>query len=635
MGGNEVAEDHFKSIRKFSASQLRKAKDHFKKSHQHHFVSESHEEEEDPPVSAIDLGSWNKGTLEDGHLVLIKESRGSRLEDVARDISMVSRMSSHRNVLRVIGCCLEPPVPVLVYEDAENGSLDRLVYKGSLAWKTRLKIARDIADVVSYLHNAFSTPIVHRNITTKNIFLDKDYVAKLSDFSHSISIPQGKSHVKVEDHCRGTFHVDEYDLSRTKWFMDPEYLKTHLVTDKTDVYSFGVLLLVLLTGRAPLKGGSSGSVMDVSELIKNGLIEPGAGIIEQQVFSEMQSSHLELAMSCISPCAAQRPTMIQEEESRRWFLENGNKLLEELAALCDGRSNPIRYFSASQLQKAIEDFRKIHDPLEIIIDWEWHKGVLDDRLVLIRKNNGSHCQEICRDIAITSQMSSHKNVLRLVGCCLELPAPALVYEFPANRSLDRLVRDKSLPWKTRLRIAKETAHAISYLHNGFSRPIIHRHIKPANVFLDQHYCAKLVDFSMSITIPEGESRVEVESIMGTMGYVDPEYFLTSSVTEETDVYGFGVVLLVLLTGRDALMVDPVSGKASGLVEYVNDLVRKDRMVEAVDRSVLEVGAEMEQTQLQVLLELAMRCTSPSGEERPTMIQVTKQLEAVANKWFKT
>lgn len=299
-------------------------------------------------------------------------------------------------------------------------------------------------------------------------------------------------------------------------------------------------------------------------------------------------------------------------------LDRGRELLEERIRFCDGRcrSNPIRNFSADQICKAIEDYREIH-PIQIQIDFEWKRGVLDGRLVFI-KVYASGGQEVYRDIVVSSQMSSHNNALKLLGCCLEIPeGPALVYEYAENGCLNSHIRDGSLPWGTRLKIAKEIASAVTYLHTAFPRPIIHRDIKPENIFLDKNQAAKLVDFSCSISIPEGKSKAGDDHLVGTCGFLDPEYLMTNFVTEKTDVFSFGVLLLVLLTGRA-----PLQGEIHQ-IEYV------DRVNEGVDPMIRGNGGEaIDQQQLEAAIELALRCTSASGEDRPLMIEVAKELQRI-------
>ena len=315
---------------------------------------------------------------------------------------------------------------------------------------------------------------------------------------------------------------------------------------------------------------------------------------------------------------------LDKRERRRLY--RGGELLEELIAFCNGRSNPIRNFSLNQLQKAIDDYHPSL-PLKTLqkrrADFEWYEGTLEQRLVFIKIYRVCH-KEVYRDIVVSSQMSSHNNVLKLSGCCLEIPAaPALVFEYPENGCLERLIDDGSLTWGTRLKIAKEIANAVTYLHSAFPRPTIHRDITPQSIFLNQNYDAKLSNFSLSISIPEGESQVEEDVILGTWSFLDPVYYRTGIVTEKTDVYGFGVLLLLLLTGRGAVE------EGIYVIDYVKDLVEQDRVKEAVHPRIRgSRGEAIDQQQLEASIELALRCINDSGEDRPLMIEVAKELQRI-------
>lgn len=320
--------------------------------------------------------------------------------------------------------------------------------------------------------------------------------------------------------------------------------------------------------------------------------------------------------------------IMHKRERQRLFLDRGGELLEELIAFCNGRSNPIRNFSLNQLRKAIDDYHPSL-PLEthffVMEDsfFKWYKGILEQRLVFIKMYMVCN-KEVYRDIVVSSQMSSHNNVLKLSGCCLEIPAaPALVFEYPENGCLERLIDDGSLTWGTRLKIAKEIANAVTYLHSAFPRPTIHRDITPRNIFLNQNYDAKLSNFSLSISIPEGESQVEEDVILGTWSFLDPVYYRTGIVTEKTDVYGFGVLLLLLLTGRGAVE------EGIYVIDYVKDLVEQDRVKEAVHPRIRgSRGEAIDQQQLEASIELALRCINDSGEDRPLMIEVAKELQRI-------
>ncbi|PON67573.1 Tyrosine-protein kinase [Parasponia andersonii] len=313
------------------------------------------------------------------------------------------------------------------------------------------------------------------------------------------------------------------------------------------------------------------------------------------------------------------------------FMKNGSKLLEELITCCKDkcRCNPIRGFSAKQVLEATNYFQSYCYSTESY--YKWYKGTMDDRPVLIKKYHLNDNNEAYRDIAISSRMSSQKNVLKLLGCCLEFSHPALVYEDAENGPLSSTgginFNSLSLSWNMRLKVAKEMAYTISYLHIAFARPIIHRNIKPTIIFLGKDYLPKLCDFSFSISIPEGETQVKDLVTAGTFGFVDPSYFTTSIITEHTDVYSFGVFLLVLLTGQCAIDFSRHEIEHN-ICFYVANLVEKKQFREIVDPKILEeeggISKEKE-LQLQAFLSLALACTKEEREERPLMIDVAKQL----------
>jgi serine/threonine protein kinase len=322
-----------------------------------------------------------------------------------------------------------------------------------------------------------------------------------------------------------------------------------------------------------------------------------------------------------------------KEERKKAFLKNGGVLLEKLVAACDGKPIPIRSFSYEELRRATNNYDQ-RCVLQVNRWYTWYKGSVNGRIVSIKKyEEDLTFPNSFTDIAMAAKMSSHKNVLRLVGCCLETRLPTLVFEFSDNGFLsDRLYQcdihgypreHHPMSWQIRLKIAREIAHAIAYIHTAFSRPIIHRDIKPGNIFLDQHNVPKLADFSLTIQIPEGESHVEDE-VFGSNGFLCPNYLATSRATEKTDVYSFGMLLLVLSTGQRSYIPQPTTHE-DGLINYI----RNCTISEMVDPAILaeEGGASVEQ-QLQAVRVLFLRCMDENPEMRPTMVDVTKQLRQI-------
>ncbi|KAL0714689.1 hypothetical protein Bca4012_021668 [Brassica carinata] len=315
-------------------------------------------------------------------------------------------------------------------------------------------------------------------------------------------------------------------------------------------------------------------------------------------------------------------------KARECFLKNGSVFLKELIADCNGISNPIRMFSSDQISEATNYF----DPKCFLDEdrgryfnaiFTWYKGNTEGRPYAIKR----HTEQLnleeetgYNDIVLSARVSNHNGFLKLIGCCLEFPSPVLVFEdFDYTVLNDRgtvgSLDAPLLPWNVRLKIAI----AITYLHTAFSRIIIHRDIKTTNVFLDKNGTAKLTDFSFAITLPEGESWLEDDLVTGTVGYLDPDYAMTGFVTEFTDVFSFGILMLVLLMGRPPYLDEP----SEPLNIHVRDLQKSGEPVKFGGDS-----NDMKPDQMKRFLELALRCCEKKKEARPNMIMVAKQIKLI-------
>ncbi|KAF3947175.1 hypothetical protein CMV_026660 [Castanea mollissima] len=320
----------------------------------------------------------------------------------------------------------------------------------------------------------------------------------------------------------------------------------------------------------------------------------------------------------------------RRKQRERAFVENGGKLLEKLIVCCNGKPIPIRTFSAQQLRQATNNYSE-H------LGKYWYKGSFEGRIILTRHSSNDLA---INDLAISAQMSAHSNVLKPVGCCLETPFPIFVYEFAANGFLadciyvSRVTQGHHQPmvWERRLKIARQIAHAISYFHTAFRRPVIYMAIDMENIFLDEHDVPKLSNFLVSVSIPEGETDVEVYHGFRNLRFCSPELKATGKVNEKSDVYSFGWFLLELLTGEDSYNITRLTiDEDSTLVAYTHDRALSSSINEIVDPTILaedgEGGATLEQ-QLQAFLDLASSCTEEDPQRRPTMVDVTKQLRRI-------
>lgn len=289
-----------------------------------------------------------------------------------------------------------------------------------------------------------------------------------------------------------------------------------------------------------------------------------------------------------------------------------------------------RIFSIAELERATDGF----DEHRVVGRGGYgtvYKGILSDEgVVAIKKSklvDESQIEQFINEVVVLSK-TRHENVVKLLGCCLESQVPMLVYEFIPNGTLfDYIHNSRSsspMSWENRLRIATETAGALAYLHYKAPIPIIHRDVKSSNILLDENHTAKVSDFGASRLVPLDRSHVTT-LVQGTLGYLDPEYFYTSQLTEKSDVYSFGVVLVELLTTEK-----PVSFRRAemerNLASHFVMLLEENRLLEeAVDCKLVE---EAGWRHLFAVAQLAMRCLSVKGEERPTMKEVVVELGAL-------
>ncbi|KAF8391941.1 hypothetical protein HHK36_022281 [Tetracentron sinense] len=332
---------------------------------------------------------------------------------------------------------------------------------------------------------------------------------------------------------------------------------------------------------------------------------------------------------------------------KRHFLENGALVLEEMITSFDGRSNPIRSFSKQDLERATNNYHQdgvLHQDLT----YKLYKGTYEDHPISVKKFTADSHQTYIgwyiNEVAVASHMNNHKNVLKLLGCCLETEIPTLVFEFAANGCLSDHIFEKELSpskknqllsWESRLRIATEIADAVAYLHNGTSKPIIHQFINSRTIFLDQHCVAKLYEFGLSISIPLGETHVDADVVVESIGFIAPDSFSTGRITEKSDVYSFGVVLFEILTGKrvrdieEEVYIMLVSDQVKSFSRLLNSfsLLVHDNEKDFklyLKAKILKGNTE----QLMACAELAMRCIKLNPEERPSMMEVARELRSI-------
>ncbi|GJS39282.1 wall-associated receptor kinase 2-like protein [Tanacetum coccineum] len=324
----------------------------------------------------------------------------------------------------------------------------------------------------------------------------------------------------------------------------------------------------------------------------------------------------------------------------KFFLKNGGMLLKQQIDSNEGGgvNQSTKIFTSEDLEIATKNFSK-----DRILGrggyGTVYKGVLrDGSIVAIKKSrvmDDSQIEQFINEVVILTQVN-HRNVVKLLGCCLETEVPLLVYECVSNGTLFHHIHTNGgmawLSWENRLRIATESAGALAYLHSAAAKPIIHRDVKSANILLDENLVTKISDFGASRLIPLDKAQVTT-LVQGTLGYLDPEYFHTSQLTDKSDVYSFGVVLLELLTGKKPLCMERSQVERNLATHFLVSL-STNNLFQILDPRVVREGSL---EQLEAIASLVKRCLNMNGYDRPTMKEVAMELERLRkftkNPWF--
>ncbi|GMI80874.1 CRINKLY4 related 3 [Hibiscus trionum] len=238
------------------------------------------------------------------------------------------------------------------------------------------------------------------------------------------------------------------------------------------------------------------------------------------------------------------------------------------------------------------------------------------------------------ELAFLSRLH-HKHLVRLVGYCEERDERLLVYEHMKNGALydhlhykNNLEKASSLlnSWKMRIKIALDAARGIEYLHNYAVPSIIHRDIKSSNILLDAKWTARVSDFGLSMMGPEYDQDYRPMKAAGTVGYIDPEYYGLNILTTKSDVYGLGVVMLELLTGKRAIFKSEGNGgNLMSLVDFAVPAIMAGELAKVLD---IRVGPpeQNEAEALELMAYTAMHCVNLEGKERPTISDIVCNLE---------
>ncbi|CAJ2647543.1 proline-rich receptor-like protein kinase PERK13-like protein [Trifolium pratense] len=247
---------------------------------------------------------------------------------------------------------------------------------------------------------------------------------------------------------------------------------------------------------------------------------------------------------------------------------------------------------------------------------------------LLKVGSGQGEREFRAEVDTISRVH-HRHLVSLIGYCISEQQRVLIYEFVPNGNLDQHLHESAwnvLDWPKRMKIAIGAARGLAYLHEGCNPKIIHRDIKSSNILLDNAYEAQVADFGLAKLTDAAHTHVSTR-VMGTFGYMAPEYATTGKLTDRSDVFSFGVVLLELITGRKPVDSTQPVGEES-LVEWARPLLV--RAIETGDFSELvdpRLQRQYIDSEMVRMIEAAAACVRHSGPKRPRMVQIARALDS--------
>ncbi|KAI3691487.1 hypothetical protein L2E82_49848 [Cichorium intybus] len=534
----------------------------------------------------------------------------------------------HPNIVSLLGFCWEGQNMILVYEHASNGSLDDYLGGTSsltnLTWVQRIKICIDVARGLNYLHTKIEDDrrIIHRDIKSGNILLGQNWEAKIADF--------GLSKFRPENQQLNTLYTE--NIAGTQVYLDPEYDKKGKLKNESDIYSFGVVLFEMLSGRFandPIytKENSNGIAPvarrhfdegTIREMIDPRLTEE----THENIFSvnngpnqDSLDAYAKIAYQCVAETQVERPTA-----------EIVLKKLEEALSFQENPKDGLK-ISLTDIKSATQNFCKDyligHGEIGSVYKGEVTNAngcnIIAAKRLHGKSGQGEH--KFLTELQILLEYK-HENIIGLVGYCNEMDERIVVYEYASRGSLDRYLTDSDLTWIKRLKICIDIASGLDFLHGGATTQgvVIHRDIKSPNILLNDDWIAKITDFGISLIISKDMDFV-IDDGCGTHGYYDPMYGNTGFLTKESDIYSLGVVLLEILCGR--LVFEYRNGGQQLLTTLFERHYEEGTVGEIVFEGIREQIAPKSLFAFQMIV---CQCLHREREQRPTTSKVLLQLK---------
>ncbi|GJU52669.1 kinase-like domain, phloem protein 2-like protein, partial [Tanacetum coccineum] len=598
---------------------------------------------------------WSGELIDINARRLINKEWDEKEQQFWTEISMLSSLK-HKNVVSIVGFCNEVGAETIIYKHESRGWLEKYLSDPKLlTWVKRLEICVGVAHALRYIH--YDEPrdfsVIHGKISSNTVQLNNDWEPKLSDFEHSMKIKASERH--------NSFHTDSA-WSR-KGYTDPTCLETNIVNQKSDIYSFGIVLFELLCCRDSVSVDQDNkylapvAIFHYREKIMDGIIDPD---LWKQMNLRSLNIFAETAHECLNEEQSQRPNIdeivARLEKALELQLECENAEHSSVVAEVGGTSSShgedsashststdveyqfvkktmssLKYLSHSELsfediKSATNNFAPENAIREKTVKWVYQGRMLHSRQfidIVARGIYPKYRKDESKKFRMEKSMLSslnHPNLVSVVGFYDKNNRMITVYKKEANGSLNKYLSDETLTWMQRLKICLGTANALSYIHYDAGRDfsVIHCNIKSSKILLDNKWEPKLSGFELALknTVPRRHRLLLTRDVIENV-YLDPKYKKTGGMTHKSDVYSFGVVLFEVLCGRSAVLPDEKLGEG-----LLSKLV-KSNLDDMIDP---HLRKQMHPESLKIFSETAYCCVKEERADRPYIDQVVKTLE---------
>ncbi|CAI9768178.1 unnamed protein product [Fraxinus pennsylvanica] len=556
------------------------------------------------------FGSAYMSAMDSGITVVLKRLNLANMpENMFRQHMDVIGNVRHENVSALRAFYFSKDEKLMVYDHYSNGSISAMLHgktgenRAPLHWETRLRIAVGAARGIAHIHKQSGGKLVHGNIKSSNIFLNSNQYGCVSDLGLASMIPS--------------------PVMRNAGYHAPEVKNTRNVSQASDVYSFGILLLELLTRKPPLHAIGVNEAVDLVKLVNsvNGK-ERTANVFDVELLrnrslEEQMIKTLEIGMSCVAKSPRRRPKMAQVV-----------KMIEDISTM-NTRSNLV-FIEGVNPDFDLQDM--LRASAEVL-----GRGTIGTSYKATLDNGSTIAVKRLREVIVTSKefqqqvevigRMKHKNVATLTAYYYSHDEKLMVYDYYGEKSASSMLHGKigenkiPLDWETRLRIAVGAARGIAHIHTQVGQNLIHGNVKTSNIFLAAQGYGCVSDVGLA-TLVSTTSVLDSRS----SGYRAPEVTDTKKLSQASDVYSFGVVLLELITGKPSILSED-NEKDIQLVRWVSSVLREDWTVKVFDIELLRYP-HMEQAMVK-FLQIAFNCVKSVPEQRPKVSEVVRMLEDIS------